>query len=160
MIKKIGKKDKFKPYVCNNETCIISWGYQDLQEKGFGEWYSEQFKTIPDLSTIKKTVLDWYNSEIDKDILSGMTWKGYSVWLSTENQFNYKAAFDIAIQTNGENLPIVFKLGTTDNPVYYEFKEIDELKDFYFKSHAFIQDTLMKGWKKKDAIDWGVYKNN
>jgi hypothetical protein len=38
------------------------------------------------------------------------------VWLSTENQFNYKAAFDLATQTGGKSLPVTFKFGSTNNP--------------------------------------------
>ena len=29
-----------------------------------------------------------------------------NIWLSSENQFNYKVAYDLALQTNGANLPI------------------------------------------------------
>ena len=67
----------------------------------------------PSLKEVKNIVLNGYNQIIDEKILSGFVWKGMSVWLSSENQFNYKAAYDLAIQTEGANLPIKFKFGTT-----------------------------------------------
>ncbi len=41
---------------------------------------------------IRSTVITWHNRETDKDILSGFTYENVPVWLSSENQFNYKAA--------------------------------------------------------------------
>ena len=50
---------------------------------------------------VYEKVYDWYNKQTDEKILSGFVWKGMKVWLSAENQFNYKAAFDLAMQTAG-----------------------------------------------------------
>lgn len=113
----------------------------------------------PTINEIKDIVLSWMNSEIDKNILEGFEWNGMSVWLSTENQFNYKAAYDLAIQTEGKNLPIVFKFGTVDKPVYYKFDDVETLSDFYTKAMTYINVQLAIGWSKKDAIDWSVYEN-
>lgn len=76
----------------------------------------------------------------------------------TENQFNYKAAYDLAIQTNGANLPQVFKFGSTENPEYYKFETVEELTDFYTKATAYINQCLAVGWAKKDNINWDDYK--
>lgn len=81
-----------------------------------------------------------------------------SVWLSSENQFNYKAAYDLAVQTGGQNLPIVFKFGATDEPVYHTFSTVEELSDFYLKAMTYINTVLAEGWAEKDAIDWEKYK--
>jgi hypothetical protein len=80
------------------------------------------------------------------------------VWLSSENQFNYKAAYDLAIQTNGANLPIKFKFGSTEDPIYYTFESIGDLQDFYISAMNFINTTLNEGWNKKDSINWEDYK--
>jgi hypothetical protein len=79
------------------------------------------------------------------------------IWLSTENQFNYKAAYDLAVQTNGANLPIVFKFGDDNETVYHEFNDLNEMSEFYMASIAYIQNTLAEGWQKKDSIDWTFY---
>lgn len=112
----------------------------------------------PTIDEIKDIILAWENKKIDERILSGFTWNSHPVWLSSENQFNYKAAYDLAIQTNGANLPIVFKLGTTEEPVYYTFNSVAELNDFYLSAIKYVNDTLAEGWVKKDSIDWEQYK--
>ena len=51
---------------------------------------------------IHTLVMSWYNSQTDAAILSGFAYNGAHVWLSVENQYNYKAAYDLAVQTGGE----------------------------------------------------------
>lgn len=109
------------------------------------------------LFDIKNAILDAINKEIDNKIISGFIWKDMSVWLSTENQFNYKAAYDLAIISQGKSLPVTFKFGTTDNPIYYTFETIEDISDFYLSAMAYISKTLEDGWKMKDSIDWSVY---
>lgn len=107
---------------------------------------------------IKQAVLNAINKDIDEKILSGFAWKDMSVWLSSENQFNYKAAYDLAVMSQGKSLPTVFKFGTTDNPVYYAFESLEDISDFYVSAMAYINTCLADGWKKKDSIDWSVYE--
>ena len=85
-------------------------------------------------------------------------WKGRQVWLSQENQFNYKAAYDLAVQTDGENLPVTFKFGNDERPFYYEFKTKSELEEFYLSMQKFINEQIAIGWAKKDSINWDDYK--
>ena len=77
---------------------------------------------------------------------------------SSENQFNYKAAYDLAVQTGGQNLPVTFKLGADDEPYYRTFETVSDLQDFYVKAMKHIQDALSEGWKKKDALDLALYE--
>ena len=42
-------------------------------------------------------------------------------------------AYDLAVQTNGVSLPVTFKFGDNDNPVYYKFTTLEELTDFINK---------------------------
>ena len=115
------------------------------------------FSHKPTIDEIKNVILSWMNKKIDEKIVSGFEWNGMSVWLSTENQFNYKAAYDLAVQTNGANLPIMFKFGSTENPQYYTFKQLDELTDLYFKAMEYINTQLAIGWFEKDSINWEPY---
>ena len=80
------------------------------------------------------------------------------VWLSDENQRNYKAAYDLAVQTGGETLPVVFKFGSDEQPVYHTFNTLDELKEFYMSVYRHIERCLADGWANKDAVDYGVYE--
>jgi hypothetical protein len=133
---------------------MVMWD-KTPEEENFS-YAGELFYHKPSLSEIKEAVYNWYNSKVSEEILSGFSWKDISVWLSMENQFNYKTAYDLAIQTNGEVLP-TFKLGTTENPVYYKFNSLEDLQDFYTKMATFVQTTLSEGWSKKDSVDWEVY---
>lgn len=115
------------------------------------------------LEKIKEYVTDYYNKQTDKNILSGFVWtdpagKGHNVWLSSENQFNYKAAYD-AYLTNG--MPkdgFTVKLGDSYDNDYYTFTDITTLADFYLKGLQYVQSALSDGWAIKNAIDWTVYE--
>lgn len=111
----------------------------------------------PYINEVKEIVLSGYNQAIDEKILSGFTWNDMPVWLSSENQFNYKAAYDLAVMSEGKTLPVTFKFGTTENPVYHTFENLDKLTDFYLRAMGYISKTLEEGWKLKDSIDWGEY---
>lgn len=119
----------------------------------------EQIHHKPSITEVKNLILGWYNNETDYNILNGFTWKDYPVWLSTENQFNYKASYDLAVQTNGASLPVTVKFGTTDEPQYHTFKEVDEFTDFFTSAMSYIQQTLADGWAKKDAVDFSAYED-
>ena len=140
------KKDKWR----------IRW---DIQELGNGNvnYMEEEFDHKPTDDEIKNTICEWYHNETDKEIISGFKWNGYQVWLSMENQFNYKTAFDAAVMSNGATLPVTFKFGN-DKPVYHEFTNIDELSNFYNQSVAHVQAVLLNGWKKKDSFCPELYQ--
>ena len=97
------------------------------------------------------------NKRIDERIISGFSYDGNLVWLSLENQFNYKSAFDLAVRTQGQSLPVEFKFGTDDEPVYVIFETLPKLEDFYTKYVAFIQQTLKEGRRQKDSVDFNAY---
>lgn len=128
-------------------------------------FYKKQVQK-PTLKQVKDAVFADIDSQTDEKILTGYVWRvpkvggepeEVSVWLSSENQFNYKAAFDLAFQTEGQSLPVVFKFGETEEPVYHTFSEFNELKDFYTGAVTYINNTLAEGWQRKDTIDWSVY---
>ncbi len=133
--------------------------YYDEQGEERGVSFLEvEFLHRPSLDEIKQSILTKINEEIDEKIVGGFEWQGQSVWLSSENQFNYKAAYDLAVQSGGATLPVVFKFGTTESPTYHEFTTLEELSDFYTKAMKHISDTLAEGWRAKDEFDWSVYK--
>ena len=134
----------------------IRWDIQE-QENGSATYMEAEFKHKPSKDEIKQTVLGWFNEQIDIVILSGFEWNGMPVWLSSENQFNYKAAYDLAVQTDGATLPVTFKFGN-EEPYYHTFDTVEELTDFYTKAMLHIQHTLADGWKKKDAFNVEQYR--
>lgn len=63
-------------------------------------WYEEEiFNHIPEIDEIKSTITNWHNKQIDGQILRGCLWNNMPIWLSMENQFNYKSIFDLAMMT-------------------------------------------------------------
>ena len=132
--------------------------YDENGTSGGVSFLETEFKHKPTMAEVKDTVLGWMNKKIDEEILSGFVWNGMKVWLSTENQFNYKAAYDLAVQTQGASLPVVFKFGDTDSPEYHTFSRLEELADFYMLAMAYINERLSTGWASKDAMDWSEYE--
>lgn len=161
MITKIGKKEQYVPYATDGKTSVVMWDYSPIKNEGeeneIGKWVMETIK-YPTIEKVKDVILNYYNRKIDDKILKGMVWKGMNVWLSSENQFNYKTAYDITVESKGMNLPVVFKFGDANTPVYYEFKTVEELREFYLSSVQYVQNTLSEGWKIKDNINWEIYK--
>lgn len=139
----------------NTKRAVLVFGYGE--EDGIGYDYRISFGHIPTKDEVHELIINHINSLTDEKILSGFVWNGINVWLSTENQFNFKAAFDMAVQTSGASLPIKFKLGEDANgePVYHVFENMAEFSDFYTSAIAFIMTALNDGWVEKDAAtEW------
>lgn len=135
----------------------IRWDVQE-REDGSASYMEEGFIGKPGPDTIKSVITGWYNEQTDREILSGFVYEEMPVWLSSENQFNYKAAYDLAIQTSGATLPVTFKFGTDDVPCYHTFLTVEELTDFYTKVMRHIQFALAAGWNNKDAFNLESYR--
>lgn len=135
----------------------VRWDVQE-SENGTASYMEEEFSHKPTDGEIRATVISWYNGQTDATILSGFSYKDTPVWLSSENQFNYKSAYDLAVQTSGATLPVIFKFGTDTEPVYHTFETLEELADFYTAAMKHIRSTLADGWKKKDAFDINLYR--
>lgn len=164
MIKINGDKKCYSPVRKDRSRLIVGYGMQPTGDGVHATWYEIYFykKPHPVVTSeeIREAVLADINARTDEKILSGFVWENNKVWLSSENQFNFKAAFDLAVQTQGETLPIKFKLGEDDdaNPVYHTFNTLAELQDFYTKAIDYINTCLNEGWGLKDGIDWDAYK--
>ena len=161
MLYKTIKKSDYSPITKLNEGVHeLMFLKTDLEEVNLCKILVDVFYGNITEKYVKDRVNKFINAETDWKIKSGFTWNDYKVWLSSENQFNYKAAYDLAVQTNGASLPVTFKFGDNDNPVYHEFTTLEELTDFYTKVLQYINTTLKEGWDKKDSIDWSKYSTN
>lgn len=134
----------------------VRWDVQ-TDDEGNATFMEEEFNHRPSGEEIKSLISGWINERTDCAILSGFSFEGNMVWLSSENQFNYKAAYDLAVQTAGASLPVTFKLGSDDNPAYRTFEDVASLTAFYTQALAHVQRTLAEGWAAKDNIDLGLY---
>lgn len=125
---------------------------------GVSGWtYRERFNRKPTQDEIKDIIIAQINRNVEEKILCGLVWKDMPIWLSTENQLNYKAAYDLAVQTGGQSLPVKFKFGTDEQPVYHTFTTLDDLQEFYMTSLAFVQQVLDEGWQEKNNLDLSVF---
>ena len=159
MIRVTNINEKYIPIARRGRGVTIAFDYEPMRDSDkVGTWTVHTFDSVPSFTQIQTFITSAINKRTDELILSGFTWNGMQVWLSSENQFNYKAAYDLAVQTNGANLPTVFKFGDNANPVYHKFDTVEELSDFYIKAMSYINNCLAIGWAKKDAIDWEQYK--
>jgi len=130
------------------------------EQKGVS-YMEETLDHAPTIDEVKKIVIGYYNDLCDKEILSGFQYDGVPVWLSRENQINYKVANDLSFQNvsvGGEFQPIKFKFGTDANPVYKTFETLESLSSFVVSMFTYIQKTLNKYWEIKDNIKWDKYE--
>lgn len=125
------------------------FGYGE-DEAGNGYNYVEQFKgRKPSVEELKTEILGLVDKNTDERILSGYEYNGKQVWLSSENQFNYKATYDLAVQTDGKSLPCKIKVGTTEEPEYITFETVEEFGKFFTGAMDFIQKCLQEGWTER-----------
>ena len=158
-----GKKTSFAPVRNDGTRITICYGLKQVN----GDLYEWREVYLPKkqtnsltLADIKSSIIGDINRRTDAKILSGLVWKGKPVWLSQENQFNFKAAYDLAVQTQGATLPVTFKLGEQEDgtPVYHTFETMEDSTDFYTAAVNHIHNTVADGWAEKDAIDWAPYE--
>ncbi len=139
--------------VFGTNRAMLIYGYGEEDGQGFD--YRQTFDHKPTENEIRDVIVKQINANTDEKILTGFVWQDKKVWLSTENEFNFKAAYDLAVQTGGATLPVKFKLSEDGSglPVYHTFTKLSEFTDFYAKAIAFVNLTLNEGWLEKDSID-------
>lgn len=142
----------------NKWELIYGLGF-DAEDETHGWNWRETFRgRKPSLEEIKTLVISTINAATDQKILADFRWNGKPVWLSQENQFNYKAAYDLAVQTAGATLPVTFKFGTDEEVQYHTFSTMEEFTDFYTKCMAHVLSALAAGWQEKDSVDWSKFE--
>lgn len=142
----------YNPYA---NTWLVRW--QGIKE---GEMVEAIVEGKPTLEEIKHIIVEWHSKQVDEAILSGHRYEGHLVWLSRENQINYKAAYDLAFQLKGTmgTLPVTFKLGSDDEPHYKTFETLEELTNFYLSTVNYIQSCYTEGWHRREAIVYAPYE--
>ena len=163
MNKVFGKISDFSYFRDEGSRMVVCYGKENVDGTD-ATWYEvylpkTQHNSIS-FEIVKKAIIADINLRTDKKILSGFVWEGINVWLSTENQFNFKAAYDLAIQTQGQSLPVTFKVGEDSEglPVYHTFTSMEDFTNFYTQAIAFVNQCLVEGWQEKDSIDFDVYQ--
>ena len=119
----------------------------------------------PDIEQLRQVIEDHINAKVDANILCGYVWtvlhgddagKTVKVWLSKENQDNFKAKHDAAlIYPDKVRFPMTYKISEVNHKAVYEvFESIQELATFYLGGLAYIEACYNAGWAEKDAVDY------
>lgn len=157
---------------------VIGYGLESIERDNLYTWYELYFYNKQtgylDFNTVRDAIIADIDGQTDAKILNGYQWtilhgddagKTINVWLSKENQSNFKAKHDTATQyPQLTTYPIVYKVGEVEEedgikrPVYEHFQDVNELAQFYLGGLAYIEQTLAEGWARKDSIDWTPYK--
>lgn len=85
------------------------------------------------------------NQQTDTAILTGFKHQGYSFILSTENQFNFKADYDVR-----DLLTYPYRVKHATGYLYLQ--SADEYQAFYLAGISYIRSQIEAGWNAKDAL--------
>lgn len=131
---------------------LIFGHYED--EDGLKYHYRKKYDHKPSKEELKGDVEGLVNAITDQKILTGFKWNDKKVWLSLENQINFRAQYDLCVQTDGASLPVKLKLGEDEdgNGVYHTFEGREEFSEFYAEQVTFVYDTLAEAWNEKEAF--------
>lgn len=103
--------------------------------------------TIIDIRTDIENVIDERTSQ---KILSGFEFEGVNIWLSQENQINFRSVV---------SFPVKFKVGENEGvSVYKTFSHQEELSVFNNAIADYIHSCLNEGWDAKDNLDCEKFK--
>lgn len=141
----------------SEKNYLLIFGFSKENESDESGWHwRKNYDHMPTVAELKSDIFKLINQATDFAILTKFVWNGKPVYLSQENQMNFKAAYDLAFQTGGATLPIKFKLGedSEEKPVYHSFQKIESFTDFYTKAVAHVNACINEGWREKDSIDW------
>lgn len=170
-----GKKSEFAPIREDASRVIVSYGFAAIDEET-ATWNEIYFykKQISQLSfaDIKKAILADIDADTDEKILNGYEWtilhgddegKAVKVWLSKENQNNFKAKHDAAKEyPDLVTFPMKYKVSEDENEkaIYEVFESFEELARFFVGGLGYIETCYQAGWAIKDSIDFSVYKTD
>ena len=174
MNKVSGKKSDFNLISEDASRTVIAYGQKKVTGQNLYEWYEiyiyKKKGSISGFADVKKAIEEDINARVDEAILCGYPWtilhgddagKAVKVWLSKENQSNFKAKYDLHF-TKPEALtfPTLYKVAEDENgdAVFEEFQSFEELEQFYLGGLAYIEQCYQAGWAEKKAIDWTPYE--
>jgi hypothetical protein len=154
----IGNINDFKPISYNSKTkkYIVSWGLINVGGDNY-QWNYKIFNSKPSINVIKDTINSSINQNTKQYIENNFKWNGMSIYLSIENQIDYKLLLDTTILLEGTNLPEEVKFKVNGENIYYSFETIDDMKDFIIAMNNHIRRYIAEGNKAKDEVNYDEY---
>lgn len=162
------RHDQLIMFGTNRAMLIYGYG----EENGQGYDFRQVFNHRPTAEEIRDVIIAQIDANTDAKILTGYKWtvlhgdynkeeslrhvgETVNVWLTMENQSNYKEAHRLACLDASKVIPVKFKISQDENKkaIYETFETFEELNAFYLGAFAFVKKTLDDGWDEKDAVD-------
>lgn len=123
----------------------------DSDDAEHGYNYRHKFDHKPSLEEVKEQVLTAIDMETRERITSGMTYDGYRVNLTVENQLNY------AMFKNMGRYPVIIKVGDADGGDVTISLTKELYAAFYSSVQNHIKDCLQSCWEEKTSLDLSCY---
>lgn len=133
----------------------LIYGYGTDGESSWN-WRKRYLMRKPSMDEIKEEVRSTIDAETRDKIVNRFVFNGVKIYLSDEKQRNYAA-----IQSNTDiTFPLTLKVNEEEDatPVYYTFATREDFDKFSKEASAYILNTIMDGWKEKDAVDWSKFE--
>lgn len=136
--------------VNSEKECVLFYGHGTDDTGGF-RWRKD-YDHRPTREEIQADIEALINEQVAERIREGLVYDNIHVWLSKENQLNFRST---------PTIPVRFKLGNyADGTTAYKiFETREELESFNGVVADHIARCLNEGWDEKDAVDYSVYEN-
>lgn len=85
------------------------------------------------------------NTETDRKILEGFVYQGQEFYLSMENQFNYKSAYDA-------RATLIYPYTVKGKNEFISFATSAELEVFYLAGFNYVSSCIADGWQAKELL--------
>lgn len=157
---KISNSKKHPKYVeCVNyisNKWVIRFDINKIDDNTY-QYCEYIFDHKPIIDEVKNVIIQYYNEKADKEIICGFIWNDMSIWLSIENQINYKAIYDLMNINELAVFPLHLKFRKDGDDIMYSFMTKDDYLDFYEKQIIYVKNVLQKYWNIKDNINYSDY---
>lgn len=144
-----GSEQPNNALLVNSEREVVLLYGQGEDELGKFRWQRD-YDHVPTSAELRSDIEALVNALTEEKIRTGMRYEGKPIWLSEENQMNFRGLVP--------PMPFRYKVGENENgdPVYMEFYDENNLAAFCRAMSEHIYGCLQKGWEEKDGIDNAV----
>jgi len=138
--------------VKSGSSYYMYYGFgKDSEEAEHGYCYRHKFDHRPSLEEVRGQVLAAIDMDTKERITSGLTYDGYKINLSLENQLNY------SMFKNMGRYPVVIKVEDASGSDVTISMTKDNYAAFYSSVQNHIKDCLQSCWAEKTSLDLSCY---
>ncbi len=134
------------------KSYYLYYGFgKDSEEAETGYNYRHKFDHRPSPGEVKEQVLAAIDMATRERITGGLTYDGYKINLTVENQLNYAMFRDM-----GE-YPVVIKVEDAEGSEVTISLTEEDFTDFYSSVQNHIKACLQSCWDEKTSLDLSCY---